>query len=1739
MKNIYTQYLKKLSATSFVLLILSFFIHAEAGEILIGTGTSTTGATGPPFSMASGYSYSASEQIYTGTEVGQSGWISEIGFYKQSGNSDPVYDVSIYLKSTSNTEVGTLVDTSGYILVYNGPLPNSTTGWVSVPLSSAFSFQHETSNLAVLVVKGNQSGSGNYPAYRRVATAKANGASYYRSSGTAWSPGTTMTRASASSNYRSQLRLVLTSCSVAPEVTDMILSGNQAEISFSCPSCTGNYIIEYGLSGFAPGSTGSAGEGTVISTSSHSATITGLTQGATYDVYVRNNCTGSDFSINSAKATFTTSCGIYSLPFSENFNSVTAPALPFCFSIENTNGGAEWITTSLTSNRLYINTSTEANDWLFIPALYLEAGKTYRLQFNYRTGVTSTGLQRFKVHYGNSNNSASATYLLADYNGINTNTGTSATQTIYFTPASNGVQYIGFHAYSAGLASGYIAIDDIDVRLSPEQCLPPATVSAVPTSDVSANLSWTAPVASLPSGYEWEVRTNTSAGNATGRIASGTTAHPSLTATVQTLSASTTYYLYVRTSCSGNGNSSWLGSATFTTPCAAVSVPYTENFSSTTGSNLPTCTSTQGTAWTTANVSSNRVLQYLRTYNQYANGYFFTRGINLQADKTYRLKFLYRGSTTSGVLNFRAQAATWADSSHLIPGSIFEGSATSSTSNQEASGTFTPSISGIYYLSFHAYSQTTSPSVQNYLYIDDISFEEFPECSQPQNQPTALSLTPSYNTVTGTFTPSTGGADQYLVIRTIGTDIPDNPQNWQEYTPGTYDLGGYIEHSGSVTSFTSNYLDLNTSYSYWIFAYNHSSCANGPVYLTDYPLNALTTTLSCTSYATKTFTNTVSNQNVNRNWSAIAWTPSGLPGPCDNVIITHATTGSYSLNITVDVPVHVHHLDLVASYGTATNSRGFDLIGNASSPFIIDGNLTISGTSGSPTNSETEFYSQGGNIIVKGNAVFGSDNDPVHIAFGRSGGSPVFEFRGNVTFAGQSYTRSNGQGTWLFDGNGTQTITNNSVSAYNWPNPGATPAISFQNVTIGSLHHPTVTLAGTKTTYLRGGDLLINSGSTLSIPDGQSLNQEGSNAGAFALFDGAKLKLGGTSNGFSTGNNFPHRYALHYLEPNSTIEYNGIQTQTLAPFVYGNLTVNNQDDIHVPDGVSIQGSLSFQNGKLIADEHPLFLTGTATVSGAGLGKYVEGYLTKEISSPVSQKTFEVGNALSYTPLAIDFFGNINSGGNITVKSTEGIHPEILSSGLSDTKYVNAYWDVNSTSVSGVDSLRLTFQYHSEDLAGSSAPENLIAAGFSNGSWTSYPTSVSGIHQNRATGILQPQGSFILAELLSEECEALTDASTAASLPLVSSSSLSESCEINDNTWNYFKDAAGNIIAAINANGQDLGAVTLEVTLDEHNGPFAGNQCTGQDEYYLGRRYSVRSDKKAEQPVSFRLFFTDSEYQLFKTQVEGTDNNYKVCFGSTVSFEDLAISAFFAGEQNAVAVSNISKSANGPQGSYQFEFSILPVTGNGSENGRFDSDGTTFYIHGSGGTGAVLPVELTSFTATFTSPNIGLQWTTASEKNNDRFEILKSHDGIHFEKIGEVAGSGNSSVPLTYRFTDPNAETDRVYYYRLRQVDFDGAFELSKIISVETKDTSGVVVGLFYPNPTQKHAALILTLPSDNNKISIALYSAEGRLVKTHQYNLSKGKHLLDLDISALISGSYVSQIQINQQTIHRIINIIQ
>jgi len=170
--------------------------------------------------------------------------------------------------------------------------------------------------------------------------------------------------------------------------------------------------------------------------------------------------------------------------------------------------------------------------------------------------------------------------------------------------------------------------------------------------------------------------------------------------------------------------------------------------------------------------------------------------------------------------------------------------------------------------------------------------------------------------------------------------------------------------------------------------------------------------------------------------------------------------------------------------------------------------------------------------------------------------------------------------------------------------------------------------------------------------------------------------------------------------------------------------------------------------------------------------------------------------------------------------------------------------------------------------------------------------------------------------------------------------------------------------------------------------------------------------------------------------------------------------------------------------------------------------------------AVMPIELTSFTA-FNSDcgEIRLDWETASERNSDYMEVLRSMDGNEFIALGRISGTNTESrLPKSYSFTDNFDLIDRQkYYYRLKQVDFDGRSELFKIVSIENICTETKPTLDIYPNPAFDLVNLKVVGVKEQSQILMHLTNASGELVKTFYVN-TKGMNSIDL--KGLSGGVY-------------------
>ncbi len=172
---------------------------------------------------------------------------------------------------------------------------------------------------------------------------------------------------------------------------------------------------------------------------------------------------------------------------------------------------------------------------------------------------------------------------------------------------------------------------------------------------------------------------------------------------------------------------------------------------------------------------------------------------------------------------------------------------------------------------------------------------------------------------------------------------------------------------------------------------------------------------------------------------------------------------------------------------------------------------------------------------------------------------------------------------------------------------------------------------------------------------------------------------------------------------------------------------------------------------------------------------------------------------------------------------------------------------------------------------------------------------------------------------------------------------------------------------------------------------------------------------------------------------------------------------------------------------------------------------------------ILPVELTSFTAVSKAGTIELNWQTASELNNLGFEIERkvlSGEKADWQKVGFKDGKGNTTEITNYRFTDDVSDFNGAnLIYRLKQIDFNGAFEYSD----EVEATSAPVkfeLAQNYPNPFNPSTQINFSIPEEGF-VSLKVFNALGQEAATlANQNMEAGNYTFEFDASELTSGIY-------------------
>lgn len=244
------------------------------------------------------------------------------------------------------------------------------------------------------------------------------------------------------------------------------------------------------------------------------------------------------------------------------------------------------------------------------------------------------------------------------------------------------------------------------------------------------------------------------------------------------------------------------------------------------------------------------------------------------------------------------------------------------------------------------------------------------------------------------------------------------------------------------------------------------------------------------------------------------------------------------------------------------------------------------------------------------------------------------------------------------------------------------------------------------------------------------------------------------------------------------------------------------------------------------------------------------------------------------------------------------------------------------------------------------------------------------------------------------------------------------------------------------------------------------------------------------------------------------NNIPVPAGGTsfiVEFKDLPINTVGYTIKNSPAATAATNSNANPASGRTDAFTLLPGQVDLTIDAGIITDG-----------GGPLPVTFTKLSGVYQNGISKLNWATISEQNFSHFEVEYSKDGIGFNRLGNVAGAGNSNSRIDYGFNhlQPVAGAN---YYRLKMVDRDGRYTYSNIVLLNVT-IKGLVITAVYPNPFIDKLNVGIT-SATAEKASIQLFDNAGKLVYSNETMMQVGVNTLTINnLNKLAAGSYMIRV---------------
>ena len=444
-----------------------------------------------------------------------------------------------------------------------------------------------------------------------------------------------------------------------------------------------------------------------------------------------------------------------------------------------------------------------------------------------------------------------------------------------------------------------------------------------------------------------------------------------------------------------------------------------------------------------------------------------------------------------------------------------------------------------------------------------------------------------------------------------------------------------------------------------------------------------------------------------------------------------------------------------------------------------------------------------------------------------------------------------------------------SVSNYTLDSLSTVEYYSASAQTIKSLS-TSQTNIGTGSDY---GNLTVSGAGTKTANGTLNIRNNFALTSATVLFNNFADTLGGNWN-MSSG---------AFTPGSGTLVFNGGANQDiLTTDAFNNININKAAGyITLSDVTIVSGSVTFTSGKIYTNSNRLDVA-AGTISGAAQGTgWVNGNLRKSIATGAVTKTFEVGDALSYTPITAAF-ASVSTAGNLTVKATASEHPQILASGLDSTKSVNRYFTLTNLGIV-FTTASATLNWVATDVDAGALTASFLIGRYNAGSW-SMPTVASPLATSiQATG-LTSFGDLAIGQRGAKVWTGLTNNSWNNSgnwnptvIPITDEDVLiptGSTVNINTNvtTNNLTVNNSGIIVNIISGN-----TLTVNGNLNLTNGimNINGQTLTLNGTFNGSASNNIRGSKTSA--LILGSAFTTPSTSLFFDQTAATFNNYLKTF----------------------------------------------------------------------------------------------------------------------------------------------------------------------------------------------------------------------------------------------------------------------